>query len=52
MPQHPRLWRRRGASASTPAIALMLAIDLRETQAGRAAGMLTIAAAWSYLGEW
>ena len=34
-----------------PAACVYVGDDLRDVQAGRAAGMLTVAAAWGYLGE-
>jgi phosphoglycolate phosphatase-like HAD superfamily hydrolase len=34
-----------------PATCVYVGDDLRDVQAGRAAGMATIAAAWGYLGE-
>ena len=46
-----RCSRPRAASACEPRDCVYVGDDLRDVQAGRAAGMATVAAAWGYLGE-
>jgi N-acetyl-D-muramate 6-phosphate phosphatase len=47
----PLLRRRAGAGRAARPLRVYVGDDLRDMQAGRAAGMATLAAAWGYLGR-